>query len=75
MPIKKNELEELIKAALPDAQIELKDLAGDEDHWQATVISAKFAGKSRIEQHKMVQEAVKSRNIHALSIKTVVRES
>ena len=48
------EIESLIKEALPDAKIEIQDLAGDGNHYSATVISSQFAGKSKIQQHKMV---------------------
>ena len=47
-----------IRAALPDARVELTDLTGTEDHWQATVISSAFAGKSLIERHRMVMAAL-----------------
>jgi len=52
------EIEKLIKASLPDAQIEIIDLAGDNNHFSAHVISAAFEGKSRIQQHKMVYDAL-----------------
>ena len=70
MPIAQTDLESLLQDHFPNATIEIKDLAGDNDHYAATIISDVFVGKSRIEQHKMVQEAVKDRDIHALSIKT-----
>ena len=59
--------------ALPDASIEIQDLAGDNNHYSATITSAKFAGKSKIEQHKMVYDSLKGKmgnELHALAIKT-----
>jgi len=67
------EIENYIKEAIPDASIEIKDLAGDGNHYSATIISSKFAGKSKIEQHKMVYNSLKGRmgnELHALAIKT-----
>ena len=70
MPIEYSELEETLKSAFPDGQIVITDLAGDNDHWQVEIRSSLFEGKSRIQQHKIVQEAVSEKDIHALSIKT-----
>ena len=67
------EIEKLIKEALPDALIEIQDLAGDGNHYSATVTSSKFSGKSKIEQHKMVYNSLKGKmgnELHALAIKT-----
>ncbi|MBD1139756.1 BolA family transcriptional regulator [Pelagibacterales bacterium SAG-MED38] len=67
------EIENYIKEAMPDASIEIKDLAGDGNHYSATIISSQFAGKSKIEQHKMVYNSLKGRmgnELHALAIKT-----
>jgi stress-induced morphogen len=67
------EIERLIKAALPDAKIEIKDLAGDGDHFAAHVVSATFAGKTRGQQHKMVYDALGGRMggaLHALALTT-----
>ena len=67
------EIENYIREAMPDASIEIKDLAGDGNHYSATIISSKFAGKSKIEQHKMVYNSLKGRmgnELHALAIKT-----
>lgn len=64
-----------IKEALPDASVELTDLAGDGDHYEVKVISARFAGKPRIEQHKMVYNALQGRmggQLHALAVKTSI---
>jgi stress-induced morphogen len=70
MPIKLSELEELLNKGFPNAIVEIQDLAGDEDHYSATIICKAFDGKSRIEQHRMVQQVLEGTNIHALSIKT-----
>ena len=67
------EIEALIKEALPDAVIELQDLAGDNNQFSATVTSSSFSGKSKIEQHKMVYNSLKGKmgnELHALAIKT-----
>ena len=67
------DIERYIKEALPDAIIEIQDLAGDGNHYSTTVSSSKFAGKSKIEQHKMVYSSLKGRmgnELHALAIKT-----
>ena len=67
------EIENHIKEALPDATIDIQDLAGDGNHYSATVISSLFSGKSKIEQHKMVYNSLKGRmgnELHALAIKT-----
>lgn len=70
MPITENELKLLLNNAFPESKIEANDLAGDNDHWEVKITWAGFAGKSMIQQHRMVQEAVKDKDIHALSIKT-----
>ena len=67
------EIEKFIKEAMPDASVEIQDLAGDGNHYSATVISSQFKGKSKIEQHKMVYNSLKGRmgnELHALAIKT-----
>ena len=67
------EIESLIREALPDATIDIKDLAGDGNHYSATITSSQFSGKSKIEQHKMVYNALKGKmgnELHALAIKT-----
>ena len=69
------EIERLIQAALPDAQVTITDLAGDGDHYAAHVVSAAFAGKSRVMQHKLVYEALGGRmggELHALQLTTAV---
>ena len=68
-----NEIESLIKDAMPDAIVEIQDLAGDGNHYSATIMSSQFAGKSKIEQHKMVYSSLKGKmgnELHALAIKT-----
>ena len=67
------EIEALIKEALPDAIIEIQDLAGDGNHYSATVTSVTISGKSKIEQHKIVYNSLKGKmgnELHALAIKT-----
>ncbi len=74
MPLPKETIEQMIKEALPDANIELEDLADDNDHYAVTITSSAFRGKGRIEQHRMIFDALKGRmgnELHALAIKTV----
>ncbi|MGE0733760.1 MAG: BolA family protein [Alphaproteobacteria bacterium] len=71
------EIEQLIKGALPDAKVEIKDLAGDGDHYSAVVLSAAFKGKSRVQQHQMVYNALQGRmggQLHALALQTGLPE-
>lgn len=75
MPMTGPEIEARIAAAFPDAQIVVVDLAGDGDHWAARVTSAAFAGKSRIQQHKLVYAAIGNDMgdaLHALALQTFV---
>ncbi|MDD9990425.1 MAG: BolA family transcriptional regulator [Rhodospirillales bacterium] len=75
MPMDVQEIEQLIREALPDAQIHIDDLRGDGDHYAARVVSAAFAGKSRVEQHQMVYRALRGRmgdQLHALALQTSV---
>lgn len=68
-------IEQLIKDAIPDAQVRIDDLAGDGDHYAANVISAAFEGKSRIQQHQMVYAALQGRmggELHALALQTSI---
>ena len=68
-----HEIERMIKAALPDAKIEIKDLAGDGDHYAARVVSDLFRGKPRVRQHQMVYAALKGQmggELHALALET-----
>ena len=67
------EIKEFIRQAMPDASIDIQDLAGDGNHYSATITSSLFVGKSKIEQHKMVYNSLKGRmgnELHALAIKT-----
>ena len=73
MAMNLNEIKSLIKEAMPDAIVEIQDLAGDGNHYSATITSSQFSGKSKIEQHKMVYNSLKGRmgnELHALAIKT-----
>ncbi|HMN36380.1 MAG TPA: BolA family transcriptional regulator [Hyphomicrobium sp.] len=73
MPMPAAEIERMIKAALPDATVEIRDLAGDGDHYAAHIISAAFKGKSRVQQHQMVYGALGGRMgdvLHALQLTT-----
>ncbi len=75
MPMKAEEIISLIQGAIPDAHVEITDLRGDGDHYAAKVESAAFAGKTRIQQHQMIYEALEGRVggvLHALSLTTVV---
>ena len=70
-----NDIEALIRAALPDAKVEICDLAGDGDHYAATVTSAAFAGLPRVRQHQLVYRALGDRmggELHALQLTTAV---
>ncbi len=72
-----SEIEALIKASLPDAQITIEDLAGDNDHFAATVISEAFRGIPRIRQHQLVYAALQGRmggELHALALQTSAPE-
>jgi stress-induced morphogen len=73
MPMAAAEIEGLIKAAFPDAQVTIEDLRGDGDHYAATVVSAAFKGRNRVQQHQMVYAALKGRMggaLHALALQT-----
>jgi stress-induced morphogen len=75
--VKPDAITERIRAALPDARVELKDLTGTEDHWQATVVSSAFTGKSLIERHRMVMSALAAEMkgpIHALTLEVKTPE-
>ena len=74
MPIKLEEIKNLIKEAIPDAEVSIKDLAGDENHYSATIKSKIFTGKSKIDQHKLVYKALKGKmgnELHALALNTM----
>ncbi len=73
MPIEAAEIERLIKQGIPDAQVEITDLAGDDNHFAAVVISEKFAGKSKLQQHQLVYKALGQTMggaLHALQLQT-----
>jgi len=73
MAMDAGEIERRIQEALPDAIIEIRDLAGDGNHWAATVISESFRGKSRVQQHQIVNAAFGEHmgtTLHALSLQT-----
>ena len=75
MPMSADEITRLIGEALPGAEIELRDLAGDDDHWAAKVTAPQFVGKNRVQQHKMVYDALGGRMggvLHALQLTTAV---
>jgi stress-induced morphogen len=78
MPMHAQDIERLIKARLPDAVITIRDLAGDGDHYAATVISESFRGKTRVQQHQMVYEALQGNMggaLHALALQTKVPDT
>ena len=77
MSMEQSEIERLIKASLPDAEVEIIDLAGDNNHFSAHVTSSTFEGKSRIQQHKMVYDALGDKMggiLHALALKTSIKK-
>jgi len=74
MSLKREEIELLIIESIPDAEIIIEDLAGDENHYSATIKSKVFAGKSKIDQHKLVYKALKGKmgnELHALALNTM----
>jgi stress-induced morphogen len=76
MPMAATEIERLIRDAFPDAEVTITDLAGDNDHYAAMVTSSAFAGKTRVQQHQMVYDALKGRMggvLHALSLQTAAK--
>jgi stress-induced morphogen len=73
MPMDANDIERLIKLRIPDAHVTIRDLAGDGDHYAATVVAESFRGKSRVQQHQLVYEALKAEmggKLHALALQT-----
>ena len=73
MPMQAHEIETLIKAAFPDAKITIEDLRGDGDHYSCLVVTSAFAGKTRVQQHQMVYNALGGRmggELHALALQT-----
>lgn len=78
MPMDEKEIVRLIKNRLPDADISIRDLAGDGDHYAATVVSEEFRGKSRVQQHQLVYEALEGNMggaLHALALQTSAPEA
>ena len=76
MAIKLEEIKSLIKEAIPDAEVTIEDLAGDENHYSATIKSKIFSGKSKIDQHKIVYKALRGKmgnEPHALALNTMER--
>jgi stress-induced morphogen len=72
------EIESLIKQSIPDAQVSIQDLAGDGDHYSAMVVSPAFKGKTRVQQHQMVYQALQGRmggELHALALQTSIPEN
>ena len=77
MPMQAADIEKMIKAGIPDAEVTIKDLAGDGDHYAATVIAESFRGKSRVQQHQLVYASLKGQMggvLHALALQTGVPE-
>jgi stress-induced morphogen len=77
MPMQPAEIEALIKSAMPDAKVAIEDLAGDGDHYAATVVSESFRGLSRVKQHQLVYAALQGRMggvLHALALQTSAPE-
>jgi stress-induced morphogen len=78
MPMDASEIERLIKQKLPDAQITIRDLAGDGDHYAAEIVSEAFRGKNRVQQHQMIYEALEGNMggaLHALALQTSAPDS
>ena len=78
MAMQASEIERLIQAAFPDAAINIEDLRGDGDHYACNVVSAAFAGKTRVQQHQMVYQALGGRmgeELHALALQTSIPEA
>jgi stress-induced morphogen len=77
MAMAANEIERLIRASIPDAEVTIQDLAGDGDHYKATVIAESFRGKTRVQQHQIVYDALKGEmggKLHALALQTSAPE-
>jgi stress-induced morphogen len=73
MPMNPNDIERMIKTAIPDAKVTIRDLAGDGDHYAAEVVAESFRGKSRVQQHQMVYNALQGNmggTLHALALQT-----
>jgi len=77
MPMAAGEIERLIREAIPDAKVTIEDLRGDGDHYAAQVVSAAFRGKTRVQQHQMVYQALQGRmggELHAMALQTSLPE-
>jgi stress-induced morphogen len=77
MPMAAAEIERLIREAIPDATVTIEDLRGDGDHYAAHVVSATFRGKTRVQQHQMVYQALRGRmgnELHAMALQTSLPE-
>ena len=77
MPMNAGDIEMLIREGIPDAKVKIRDLAGDGDHFAAEVVAESFRGKSRVQQHQMVYEALKGNMggvLHALALQTSAPE-
>ena len=77
MPMNASDIEKMIKQAIPDAKINITDLAGDGDHYSAEVVSEEFRGKTRVQQHQMIYQALKGNMggvLHALALQTSAPE-
>jgi stress-induced morphogen len=77
MAMQASEIERLIREAFPDADITMTDLAGDNDHWSAMVVSSAFKGKNRVQQHQMIYAALKGKmagELHALQLQTAAKD-
>ena len=75
MPMNAGDIEKLIKAGIPDAEVTIRDLAGDGDHYAAEVVAESFRGKSRVQQHQMVYNALQGNMggvLHALALQTSI---
>ncbi|MEJ2118347.1 MAG: BolA/IbaG family iron-sulfur metabolism protein [Alphaproteobacteria bacterium] len=75
MPMHAEDIERLIKTKLPDSVVVIEDLAGDGDHYAARVTSEAFRGKTRVQQHRLVYEALQGHDLHALALHTSVPDA
>ncbi len=78
MPMSAGEIEKMIKEAIPEAEVQISDLRGDGDHYAALVTAAAFKGKSRVQQHQMVYDALRGRmgnELHALALQTAIPDN
>ncbi|MEQ8936454.1 MAG: BolA family transcriptional regulator, partial [Amphiplicatus sp.] len=77
MPMSSDAIKTMILEAMPDATVEIEDLAGDGDHYRARIVSAAFNGKNRVQQHQLVYRALKGKmggELHALALETEAAE-